>query len=354
MSDIEHSRPSPFDKRSRRALRHKWQDRILWLSTILTLILVIIAVWAIVMLLRGDLRLGDLSGTAHNLVAGAIALMTIAPTLIISARIIRSAKPRAKGAVVNDHQFPEVFEVVQTYTKLFGMPQAPRVIFEEGADHLSQSTARLRSNTITLHTDLLESPRLNEDGTLGVLRFALAREFGLLRDGRRSFGYQFVLVIAQGLPYLKTVLARAEEYTADRWGALLAPEAAADYCGFLAVGKSLFSETSVLELARPAGEGGLAELAPAWTMAVPPLPWRTRAFAELGVFGLESLPALEPCAPAEVSQELLRRRYELMGFKKPRTQGAFWLPPKHLSAAELAGLCPAGTVEDYYRERDLP
>lgn len=349
---MDDSLPSPFDKHTRRALRHNWQDRILWVSTILTTILVIIAIWAIVELLRGDLRLGDLSGTAHNVVAGAIALMTIAPTLIISARVIRSAKPRATGALVTPAQFPEVYELVSTYATLFGMPRAPKVIFDDSADNLSQSTARLRSNTITLHTDLLEAPRLNPEGTLAVLRFALAREFGLLRDGRRNFGYQFVLVIAQGVPYLKTVLARAEEYTADRWGALIAPEAAADYCGFLAVGKGLFAHTSLQELARSAGHGGWAELAPAWTMAVPPLPWRVRAFAELGVCAADTLEALSPCTPGQVTQDLLRQRYELMGLKEPRTQGAFWFPPKHRDDAELARICPAGTVADF--DRDLP
>lgn len=349
---MDDSRPSPFDKRTRRALRHHWQDRILWVSTILTAILVIIAIWAIVELLRGDLRLGDLSGTAHNLVAGAIALMTIAPSLIISARVIRSAKPRATGAVVTPAQFPEVYELVQTYTALFQMPRAPKVIFDDSADNLSQSTARLRSNTITLHTDLLEAPRLNPEGTLAVLRFALAREFGLLRDGRRNFGYQFVLVIAQGVPYLKTVLARAEEYTADRWGALIAPESAADYCGFLAVGKGLFSHTSLQELARPAGHGGWAELAPAWTMAVPPLPWRVRAFAELGVCNPDTLQVLSPCAPQQLTPDLLHQRYHLMKFKEPRTQGAFWFPPKRRDDAELARICPAGTVAEF--DRDLP
>ena len=87
-------------------LRHPWHDRIIVLSSVVTIALVCIALVAIVLLLTGNLQIGALPPALHYVVALAIATVLVVPGLLVFTRSTETARPKARGAVVSGTQFP--------------------------------------------------------------------------------------------------------------------------------------------------------------------------------------------------------------------------------------------------------
>ncbi|MDO5723917.1 MAG: hypothetical protein Q4P33_05910 [Flaviflexus sp.] len=326
------------------AITHPWHRRIVIICAAVTLGLILLAIAAITLIATGQLRLGDLSPRAHNLIALAIAVVIILPGFLMFVRTAASAKPRGEGALATAEQFPEIAELAADFASLVGFDRTPTVVVAGGSRPLSTSHSRFGTHIIVLHTDLLEAPRPG-GGELAALRFALAREIGQLASGERSYVRQFLTMIARTTPYFSRVISRAEELTADRWGALLAPDAAADYFAHLAVGKSLWVDANIHEIAAAGGHGGVSETITSWFMESPPLPWRVLALAPFGVFSARSLAKLIPHSNRVPSRELLAKREAVMNMSS--TYGSFWRRPEPTPARVLDARCDNLSVAQF-------
>lgn len=334
------------------AIIHPWHRRVIIISSLVTLGLAIIAIAAITLIATGQLRLGDLSPRAHNFIALAIAVVAILPGFLVFVRTAASSKPRAEGALVTAEQFSEIEELAAGFAELVGLDGPPTVVIAGGGRPLSACHSRFGTNIVVLHADLLEAPRPT-DGEMAGMRFALAREIGQLATGERKFARQFLTMIAHSTPYFSRVISRAEELTADRWGALLAPDAAADYLAHLAVGKSLWVHANIHEIADAAGRGGLSETLTSWFMETPPLPWRARGLAPFGLFSASSLARLHPPRraaeerddsyssmsrpPRVPSPQIIAERLERMDMAAHHAN--FWRRPARLERAVLDEQC---------------
>ncbi|MDO5701574.1 MAG: hypothetical protein Q4P36_08940 [Bowdeniella nasicola] len=385
--------PASLLTAERHRVRHRWHRGIVLVSSIATAMLLVLAIVSIVLILAGRLRVGELSADGHRLVVGAIALLAVLPAVLVFSRLIASDAPRARGAVVTARQYPQIAQLTAHYAGLLGLPRIPQVVVVSHGDELTSSRSRLGRDLIVLHADLLEAPR-PRSGEFGGLRFALAREIGHLASGGRSFGYQFRTVLVRTIPYLSRVLARAEDCTGDRWGALLAPDGAADFLGHLALGKSLWVDANLHEIGAEAGRGGVTETASSWFMSTPPLPWRVRALADLGILttsGLHRLlespadgegeasavtrsssvdepalgahsdpsPAWSGDEPSQFTHQAflatahtLRERMDRM--RMAATHGPFWRAPLPLSDAQCAIVLDDVPVGDFIADWDCP
>lgn len=351
-----------MNRDQRKLVRHPWHGRIVAISALVTLTLIIVAVIAIALIATGHLRLGDLSARAHKFIALAIAVVLVVPGFLVFVRTAASTKPRAEGVIITEHQLREIHELAAGFARLVGLPATPTIVLAGGPRPLSASHSRFGHNIIVLHADLLEAPRPT-NGEMASLRFAMAREIGQLASGGRTFGQQFLTMVSQSTPYLSRILSRAEDYTGDRWGALLAPDAAADYFGHLTIGKSLWIHANMHEIAASAGPGGLSETMTSWFMEHPPIPWRVRGLAPFGIFAAktlhrlhlpdpkaggksDSLPyaAMPPPAPAP-SAEIIAERMSAMDFGS--TAASFWHRPAPLTRAELTPLCDNLSVAEF-------
>ncbi|MDO5721362.1 MAG: hypothetical protein Q4P06_02320 [Actinomycetaceae bacterium] len=340
--------PSPISAEQAKKLRHPWHDRIIVISATVTIALVVIAVVAIALILTRNLQLGSLSPTMHNIVALAIAIVVVVPALLMFTRSTETARPKVTGAVVSPTQFPQVHALTRHYCELVGLEQLPKVVICRGSTSLASSSVRFAHAVITLHPDLVENHR--EDGRRAALEFALAREIGLVATGERTFTSQFLSAITQVTPYLSRVAQRAEEYTADLWGALLAPSAAADYFAVVSCGKVLWAKANMRDIAQQAGRGGLSETVTNWLLETPPLPWRLLGLSQLGVFRAERLAIyaryqhlrleLQAVGTSQsdgsfhaLTHEAVARVFADMDI---RNHASFWRRPRPLSQSQLA------------------
>lgn len=357
MAAFEGPQRGAFTAEQAAQLRHPWHDRIIYISTAVTLVLMTVAVVAIVLLVTGRIHFDELSDGLHQLFAVAIALVVVVPGVLVFTRGTAASSPRAHGVSGSEKQFAELTTFTRHYARLAGLERVPEVVMMRGADQPARSVARLGRSVICVHTDLVEAHR--PDGDQAALRFALAREIGLLAAGERTFASQFFSVLTQVTPYLSRVAARAEDYTADLWGAALAPDAAADYFSFLAVSKVLWPRVNLYAVAGAAGRGGISETLTTAVLDTPPLPWRVRALAPYGVFQADNMRAwqefttrlrTERAESGHISADsitLIRQMFARADFS--RRKASFWRRPHPLPPAELAAVCSDMSVAKLIR-----
>ncbi|OKL50555.1 hypothetical protein BM477_00890 [Boudabousia marimammalium] len=257
-----------------------------------------------------------------------ISLVLIFPFGLGFLRLLDSAKSKSRGPTVNHNQFPAVLEIVQDLSKKAGLKTVPTVVVVSGLTGLSNSVQGSGESVIMVHSDLLDSPRPN--GDLGALRFAIAREIGNLSANHQKVWYEIATTVTQSVPYLQNLLKWTETYTADRYGAALAPEYAGDYFAVAGVSKDCWLEFYIAEVLRRVGKEKLINLLAAWTNPVPPLTWRMLALAELGVFRDEIV------KQPEIKTTDLKRHY-----------GRLFIKPNRVSETHLTELVTESEMQDY-------
>ncbi len=332
----------PLGKEEQHYLRHRWHHILLVLSTLTTVLVIVIAVALAAALSGSTVFEKFLSVEDYDQLTGAVILVLFAPFIFLLLRTVNSAKFSATGAVATEQQFEYVHLIVEHYSKLAGLPRTPMIAIVAGADFTAKTVANFGKAVILVHSDLLDAPRPGSDDW-GALRFAIAREIGHIAAGHRTLLYELCTAVTQSIPYASHPLRRAEAYTADRYGAVLAPEAASDYFAVDAVSKDCWQDMSTRAAIARAGKVKFGQMITGLIGEVPPTPWRFQTLAWLGIFLCEPVPShtnspedyrnyLEnlPLWPIRIAD--LEKHY-----------GAFLFPPKPMPEETLDKLCPRGT-----------
>ncbi len=332
----------PLDRRERRYLKHKWHRRIFALSTAVTLLAIILATTLGATLIGSDILDKLLDAEEYTEISGYVSLVFLAPFGFLILRMFNSAKYSATGAIASPQQFENVYSIVKHYSQMAGLKRIPTVAIVNDGDFVAKTVSNFGRAVILVHSDLVDAPRPDSEDW-GALRFAVAREVGHVAAGHRNLIYELLTAVTQAVPYLSHPLLRAEAYTADRYGAALAPEAAADYFAIDAVSKDCWLDMSIQEAVARAGRVRIGQMITGFTGKVPPTVWRLQALAWFGIFNVKPLRSsaktpdeysnyLEKLPTLPISINTLKHRH-----------AAFWFPPKPMPKEDLDKLSRRGT-----------
>ncbi|PID96599.1 MAG: hypothetical protein CSA84_03775 [Actinomycetales bacterium] len=333
----------PLGKVERRHLRHRWHRRVLVISRAITAIVVLIVVVLAAMLVGTNVLQDYLSLDEYRELADEVILLLQVPLLILVLRAVNSAKHYATGALANEQQFEHVHAIVEHYSRLAGLKRTPSVAIVTDGRFIAKSISNYGKAAILVNSDLVDAPRPNSNDW-GALRFAIAREIGHIAAGHRDLVYELTTAVTQSTPYLSTPLRRAEAYTADRYGAVLAPDAVSDYFAVDAVSKDCWQDMSIRSAVSGVGKNKIGQVIVGLVGEVPPTSWRLQALAQLGVFRCEPEPshAASPAEYRDFLRNLPIKPTRIADLR--RLHGAFLLPPKPMTERDLDELCPKGTI----------
>ena len=348
----QQERPAAFTRAEKNTLRFRWHRPLVIASGLGTFLTALFLGVVIYLIIENGPGTFSLSEEDVDDIIWIFLLILFGPLVLMFVRLVAAAKARATGFAAPPDQFPEAWAYTQHYARLAGLESAPALIVVTGNNPMSTSNTLLAQHSIIVHNDLLEVSR--PGGDCAAFRFAVAREIGHLIAGHRGFRYQFFTSLAKTVPYVKHALARAEEYTADRYATLLAPDAAPDYFGVLAVSKMLWLEANMREVAMRAGTGGKAEIVTAFALMEPPITWRVRALTDLGLFKAE-LPwnglRVKDSDKGPRDPMISLERLPAATFPFRKVQGAFWVPPTPISGSQIAPLCENLTTRQRVESR---
>jgi len=244
---------------------------------ILTLVLAIVAsvlllLWAIVevSVALDELRTPDVYALA----------LVFAPLLVWFARGQLWAQQRLTGIRLTPEQYPEAHAMVVDAAARAGLSYIPDayVVLGNGLINAAASGHGLR-RYVFVNSDLLEVGGAAREPD--ALRFVIAHEVGHIAAGHASYWRILGTFASQWIPLVGTTLSRAQEYTADNYGHVLAPEGARSAMATLAGGKYLGRSVDVDAMAdRAVTEPGFFVWAANALSTHPVLLWRMHALRD--------------------------------------------------------------------------
>ena len=253
----------------------------------------------------------------------ALALI-FAPVLIWFARGQLWAMQRLNGIKLTPEQFPEAYAMLVDAAGRSGLSYVPDayVVLGNGAINAGASGHGFRRFVI-INSDLFEVGGASREPD--ALRFVIAHEVGHIAAGHASYWRILGTLASEWIPVIGSTLSRAQEYTADNYGHILAPQGARSAMATLAGGKYLNRSVDVDAMAdRAVTEPGFFVWVTNALGSHPVLVWRMHALRDRRRPG-----------------RLLWRPREAWLWRQPSGPGAHSLPP-------MVGFTPGpgiGTVQ---------
>ena len=141
------------------------------------------------------------------------------------------------GVEVTPHQLPQLYELFADLGARLGMTpegegllKLPRLYVTNGQGQFNAyaTKCRIRRGYVVIYSDLLDIAYFN--GDFSTIRFVLGHELGHIHCGHVSI-WRTTLRPVTRLLLIGQSVSRAQEYSADRVGSLLAPEGALGMVG---------------------------------------------------------------------------------------------------------------------------
>ncbi len=220
--------------------RHRYENALTVLAGVISVL-----AFALVLFLLADgdslLESIGLSAKERSELMDQFSLLLLLPLLPLGLRFLRGmleGEIQSSGLQVDEDQFPELFERMQTYAQRLGLPKVPElyISINEPAE-LWWTKFAPQPRCILLSADMAAF-----SGQEAQLRdFHLARELAQLRLGYHRIWRASINAIPLLLVLPGCALSRAQVYSADALAAQLLPEAACDYILCQAFGEALYS-----------------------------------------------------------------------------------------------------------------
>lgn len=172
-------------------------------------------------------------------------LLIFIPLLLMAAVYLYYAQYRANSIRITEKNFPEIYQVVEDYSKRLGLKKVPRIYLTQENGVLNAfATFILRRQYIVLLTDLFEVAYL-EHHDLESMKFIIGHEMSHIRLRHATFSYQMSILFANYIPILSSTLSRAREYSCDRVAQHLVGVSGVEPMLALVVGKHLYKKVDV-------------------------------------------------------------------------------------------------------------
>ena len=174
-----------------------------------------------------------------------IAILILLPFMIMAAVYLYYAQYRANSIRITEKNFPEIYAVVEDYSRRLGLKRTPKVYLTQENGLLNAfSTFILRRQYVVLLADLFEVAYL-EHHDLESIKFIIAHEMSHIRLRHATFSYQLSILYANYIPILSSTLSRAREYSCDRVAQHLVGVSGVEPMLALVVGKHLYKKVDV-------------------------------------------------------------------------------------------------------------
>lgn len=147
---------------------------------------------------------------------------------------------RGNGVRVSSRQFPELNAMADLHSRRLGLDETPAIfVLQSGGVLNAFATRFLGRNFVILYSDVLALA--TQKGEKAV-SFVVGHELGHVQ--RKHMTRRALLYPAMMFPFLGGAYSRACEYTCDRFGNALEPEAGVDGLLVLAAGRDLYTQVN--------------------------------------------------------------------------------------------------------------
>jgi Zn-dependent protease with chaperone function len=154
----------------------------------------------------------------------------------------REAAIRGNSLRLSEHQFPEIYAILENHCRRLGMAQTPELFLSSGTiAPYSRTFSSWRENYIVLHQILFD---IDDRKTMDVISFVLGHELGAIRLNQTAVWNEMLLTYVSSIKWLRNPLERVRMFSRDRYGAALTPTG---FRGLLinAVGRRLMNQVNV-------------------------------------------------------------------------------------------------------------
>ncbi|WP_075618678.1 M48 family metallopeptidase [Paenisporosarcina indica] len=226
---------------------------------------------------------------AISIIGIGIALGLLA--IMLYANLIMLGSIRGNGIRINQNQFSDVYERVETLSNAMGLKRVPEVFIVQSEGALNAFATRFFGrDMVVIYSEVFELAR---QGGATELDFILAHELSHIK--RRHVWKNILLVPAMFIPFLSQAYSRSCEYTCDREAAYYTQNgiAAKRALTVLGAGKDLYlevNETAYLEQIK--SESNVAVWLSEVLSGHPRLPKRIQAIGHF--MGVEGTPSYVP------------------------------------------------------------
>ena len=246
----------PFTKQELRSFRHRAE---LPLYTVMVFINVGFILFALISSVLAFYDIGPLTGKVGAMINYMILginssasahieilfILIVIPILLIAAVYFYYAQYRAYSIRITEKNFPEIYAVVEDYSRRLGLKKTPKVyLSQENGVMNAFSTFILRRQYVVLLADLFEVAYL-EHHDLESIKFIIAHEMSHIALSHATFSYQISILFANYLPILSSTLSRAREYSCDRVAQHLVGVSGVEPMLALIVGKHLYKKVDI-------------------------------------------------------------------------------------------------------------
>ncbi|MBO4650097.1 MAG: M48 family metallopeptidase [Clostridiales bacterium] len=246
----------PFTKLELASFRHKAEMPLYGIMVFFNIALILAAVICIVLAFYDyGPFVGDAGAWVSEQILGVSAgaqthievlfILIFLPLLLMAAVYLYYAQYRANAIRITEKNFPEIYQVVEDYSRRLGLKRVPKIYLTQENGLLNAfSTFILRRQYIVLLTDLFEVAYL-EHHDLESIKFIIAHEMSHIRLRHATFSYQMSILFANYIPILSSALSRAREYSCDRVAQHLVGVSGVEPMLALVVGKHLYKKVDV-------------------------------------------------------------------------------------------------------------
>lgn len=126
------------------------------------------------------------------------------------------AKVRSMSLRITEHNFPEVYELIEEYARRLRMKQVPKAYVMQSNGVLNAFSSFLfRKQYIEINAEIFEVA-YREFHDKDVLGFVIAHEMAHIYYGHATLHYHLLIWFSNNIPVFGAIASRTREYSADR------------------------------------------------------------------------------------------------------------------------------------------
>lgn len=155
------------------------------------------------------------------------------------------AKFISMSVKVTRNNFPEVYDIVEEYSRRLELKKVPNVYIIQGNGILNAMASFIPfKQYVVLYADLIEVG-YREHHDMASIRFILGHEMAHIKLKHSTLGYSIKILFANLVPIISSTASRAREYSCDRIAQKLSGSDGIDAMLALSVGKHLYKSVDV-------------------------------------------------------------------------------------------------------------
>jgi len=218
-------------------LIHPWEKSMRVVNVIITLIAIISSLGFIAYMVINPDSINDES------IQGGFAVFGLFIMIIIQLGR-QYGKSRANSVQLGRDQFPEIYEIVEDFSKRLDMGYVPEVyLTQQGGVLNAFATSFFSRKFISINSAIFELAYL-EHKDVDTLAFVIGHELTHLKRKHSTTGMMLLEMIPSLIPVWGMAVSRVKEYTCDRHALWLAPLGGEGLI-LLATGKHMYKHVNI-------------------------------------------------------------------------------------------------------------